>query len=64
MADETDIARTANLLSLRYGDAAVATARRIAADLQSTGDYDGGDVWLRIIVAIEAMRMPPSAMLN
>jgi hypothetical protein len=64
MADDTDIGRTANLWALRYGDSAVARARRMVAQFQSVGDREGGDVWRRIALAIEALRAPPSDMLN
>jgi hypothetical protein len=59
MTSELDIARSANSLIERLGEAAVTHARQRVAELQATGDNAGADVWLRIIVAIDALRRDP-----
>ncbi len=64
MASDIDIARTASLVSLRCGDSAVGEARRMVAQFQLKGDHESGDIWRRIVVAIEALRMPQSFMLH
>jgi hypothetical protein len=55
MMSDLDVARAANLWLGQHGDAAVATARRRVAELQAAGARDDADVWLRMIVAIEAL---------
>jgi hypothetical protein len=57
---DLDVLRAAHLNLERYGDQAVAKAREMVRTLKERGDNDGADTWLRIIVAIEAMRQEPS----
>jgi hypothetical protein len=64
MTSDLDIFRAAHLWAGQHGDAAVAEARKRVAELQATGQRDGADVWLRIIVAIETLGTPRSEMLN
>jgi hypothetical protein len=40
-----------------HGDDAVLEARKMAAALRAKGDLDSADSWLRIIVALEEMRL-------
>lgn len=58
MTSDLDIYRAARLWLGQHGDAAVREARRRVAELQATGQLDGADVWLRIIVAIETLLAP------
>jgi hypothetical protein len=55
VTSDLDILRSAKLWLDRHGDAAVKEARRRAAELQVAGERDGADIWLRIIVAIQAL---------
>jgi hypothetical protein len=57
---DLDIFRSANLWLGQHGDAAIAEARRRVAELQAAGQRDGAGVWLRIILAIETMTLPPT----
>jgi hypothetical protein len=57
---DLDVLRAAHLNLERYGDQAVAKAREMVRTLKERGNNDGADTWLRIIVAIEAMRQEPS----
>ena len=58
MTSDLDIYRAARLWLGQHGDDAVAMARRKVAELQTAGQRDGADVWLRIIVAIETLLTP------
>ncbi|GGF00382.1 hypothetical protein GCM10011611_02480 [Aliidongia dinghuensis] len=58
MISDLDIFRSAKLWLDRHGDAAIVEARCRVAELQSTGDRDGADVWLRIVIAIETLLTP------
>ena len=52
------IYRAAHLWLGQHGDAAATMARRKVAELQTAGQRDGADVWLRIIVAMETLLAP------
>ena len=58
MTSDLDIYRAAHLWLGQHGDDAVAMARRKVAELQTAGQRDGADVWLRIIVAMETLLAP------
>jgi hypothetical protein len=53
---DIDIFRSANLCLAQHGVDAVDEARKRAAELQTAGDRDGADVWLRIMLAIETLQ--------
>lgn len=53
---ELDIYRSANLWLELHRDAAVAQARRMAAQFRDKRDAEGADAWLRIVVALESLR--------
>jgi hypothetical protein len=55
---EIDVYRTANWMLGRYGGGAVPEARRHVERLRQEGDTAGADLWLRIIIAIEALDQP------
>jgi hypothetical protein len=57
---DLDIHRTAHLWIERHGDHAVAKVREMVEEMQKKGDREGADAWLRIIVAIGALRTPPT----
>ena len=59
---EIDIFRAANLWAAQHGEAAIPEARKKAAEFHTAGDRDGADVWLRIIVAVETLRAPATAL--
>ena len=56
---DLDIFRSANLHLDQHGDQAVAKAREMARTMKRRGDHDGAGTWLRIIVALEAMKRGP-----
>ena len=58
MTSDLDIYRAAHLWQGQHGDAAATMARRKVAELQTAGQRDGADVWLRIIVAMETLLAP------
>jgi hypothetical protein len=60
MVSEIDIFRTAKLWLDRHETTAIAEARKMAAKFQAAGDYDGGDAWLRIILALETLTASPT----
>jgi hypothetical protein len=53
---DVDIFRSANLFVELHGNDAVTKARDMVRTMRERGDNNGADRWLRIIVAIEAMR--------
>jgi hypothetical protein len=53
--DPLNIHHSASLWRDLHGAAAVPEARKMAASMQSKGDLEGADLWLRIIVTLEAM---------
>jgi hypothetical protein len=55
---EIDVYRAANWMLARYGNGAVPEARRHVERLRTEGDTPGADLWLRIIIAIEALNHP------
>ena len=57
---DLDIARTAHLWIQRHGDEATARARERVEEMRRKGDAEGADTWLRIIVAIGTLGMPPT----
>lgn len=60
MITDLDIYRSANLWLAQHGEEAIPKARELAVGFQVKGDLDGSDTWVRIIVAIETMRLPRS----
>jgi hypothetical protein len=42
------------------GDQAIAMARQMVEEMRQTGDQQGADTWLRIVVAIETLGAPPT----
>lgn len=61
---DLDVYRSANLWIGQHGALAVTKARDRVASLQATGDRDGADAWLRIIIAIETLQQPPPPRLS
>ena len=61
---DLQIFRSANLFLELHGDDAVTKARDMVRTLNKRGDKDGADRWLRIIVAIEAMRQTMAGALS
>jgi hypothetical protein len=57
---DLDITRSAHLWLQQHGDDATAKARKKVDEMGSTGDPDGADTWLRIIVAIGTLGTPPT----
>jgi hypothetical protein len=57
---DLDITRAAHLLIQQHGDGATAEARKRVDDLRRSGDTDGADTCLRIIVAIGTLGTPPT----
>ncbi len=53
---DLDIFRSANMYLELHGEEAVAKAREMVRAMKESGDNDGADTWLRIIVAIETMK--------
>jgi hypothetical protein len=49
-----------DLLILQHGDRATADARKRVDDLCRKRDAEGADTWLRIIVAIGTLGIPPT----
>jgi hypothetical protein len=62
MISDLDIARSAHVFMARHGDMAVTEARNMATRFRAVGDDGGTDTWLRIIVAIETLRVDSSAL--
>lgn len=48
---DLDIARAAHLLIQQHGDQATAKAREKVEEMRRSGDAEGADTWLRIVVA-------------
>ena len=48
----------------QHSVAAVEKARERVRDLQAMGEREGADVWLRIIVAIEALQQSRPVLLS
>ena len=61
---DLEIFQTAKLWADRHGASAITEARKMVADLQQADDRDGADVWLRIILAIETLRVDQPAYLS
>jgi hypothetical protein len=59
-ASDLDIARSAHLFIQLHGDEATAKAREMVQRMRRRGDNDGADTWLRIIVAIGELGVPPT----
>jgi hypothetical protein len=57
---DLDIARAVHLWIQRHGDKAMVEARAKVDELRATGDSEGADVWLRIIIAIGTLGEPPT----
>jgi hypothetical protein len=57
---DLDITRTAHLWIQQHGDAATAKAREMVEKMRRRGDVDSADTWLRIIVAIGTLGVPPT----
>jgi hypothetical protein len=57
---DLDVHRTAYLWIQWHGDEAVAKAREMVEQLRRRGDEESADTWLRIIVAIETLGVPPT----
>jgi hypothetical protein len=57
---DLDITRAAHVLIQQHGDDATAKARQKVDKMRRKRDADGADVWLRIIVAIGTLVMPPT----
>jgi hypothetical protein len=55
---ESEIARSAMLLSQRYGTTALALAKKRHRDLAKTDDTVGAGVWQRIVEALERIESP------
>ena len=53
---DLDIFRSANMYLKLHGEEAIAKAREMVRTIKESGDSDGADTWLRIIVAIETMQ--------
>ena len=58
MISDLDIDRSAWFLPKHHGLAAVEHAATRAGELHENGDVAGVETWLRIIAAIQRMRMP------
>ncbi len=56
---DAEIFRSTNLFVELHGDEAITKAREMVRTMRERGDNDGADRWLRIIVAIEAIRQGP-----
>jgi hypothetical protein len=57
---DLDITRTAHLLIQEHGDEATARALDKVEEMRRTGDTEGADTWLRVIVAIGTLGTPPT----
>jgi hypothetical protein len=57
---DLDIQRTAHLWIQQHGDDATAKARQKVDEMRRSGDTEGADIWLRIIVAIGTLGTPPT----
>jgi hypothetical protein len=55
---DLDVHRAAHLLIAQFGDNALAKAREMVEAMRRRDDLDGADTWLRIIIAIGALRAP------
>jgi hypothetical protein len=53
--DPLNIHHSASLWRDLHSEAAVPEARKMVASMQSKGDHESADLWLRIIVALEAL---------
>ena len=52
--------KLAHLWIQQHGEHATAKAREMVETMRRRGDQDGADTWLRIIVAIGELGMPPT----
>jgi hypothetical protein len=57
---DLDIHRAAHLLIAQFGENALAKAREMVEAMRRRDDLEGADTWLRIIIAIGALRAPPT----
>jgi hypothetical protein len=57
---DLDVHRAAHLLIAQFGDNALAKAREMVEAMRRRDDLEGADTWLRIIIAIGALRAPPT----
>ena len=57
---DLEIVRSATLFLELHGEEAIAKARDMVRAMRERSDNDGADRWLRIIVAIGAMRQRAS----
>jgi len=62
MTSDLDVYRAANQCIQQHGDAAVEHARRRVAELRASGEWEGAEVWQRIIVAIDTLQSPRSGL--
>lgn len=56
---DLDVYRSAHLWLELHGENAVTEARSMVRQFRDRGDEAGADTWLRIIIAIEALRQGP-----
>ncbi len=60
-ASDHDVHRSAHQHFMQlYGDRAMANAGEMMEEMRRTGDQEGADRWLRIIVAIGELGTPPT----
>ena len=57
---DVDIHRSAHFWIQRHREHATAKAREMVEQMRRTGDAEGADTWLRIIVAIGTLGTPPT----
>ncbi len=57
---DVDIHRTARLWMQQHGAGALTKAREMVEEMRHKGDADRADTWLRIIVAIGTLGVPPN----